>query len=71
MKIVTYLNTTKEEVESNKYNIWFGISLGNRYFSKENLKEYIPWLVRHTKDHVLVVIGDSIHAINIEVLDGY
>lgn len=69
MRIVTYLNTTKEEVESKKYNIWFGISLGNKYFSKENIEKYIPWLIDHTKDHLLIVIADTIQAINIEVFD--
>jgi len=71
MKILTYLNTNKDEVESKKYNIWIGISLGNRFFTKENIKKYIEWALEHTKDDVLVVIGDSLQAINFEVLDGY
>lgn len=71
MKIVTYLNTNKEEVESKKFNIWIGISLGNKYFNKENIKEYIKWALEYTKEEVLVVIGDSLQAINLEVLDGY
>jgi tRNA-dependent cyclodipeptide synthase len=71
MKIQTYLNTTKEKVEAKEYNIWFGISLGNKYFSKENLEKCIPWLVDHSKDRLLIVIADDIHAINIEILDGF
>ena len=71
MKIVRYLNTTKEEVESKKFNIWIGCSLGNLYFNEQNIKEYILWALQYTKDKVLVVIPDRIHAINLEVLDGY
>lgn len=70
MIIKKYLNTTKEEVESKEFNIWIGISLGNRYFTKENIKEYILWALENTKEDVLVVIGDGLHAINLEVLDG-
>lgn len=70
MRIATYLNTTPEEVESAQKNIWFGISLGNSYFSKTSLEKFIPWLVQHTKEHLLIVIADDIYAINIEVLDG-
>jgi len=69
MKIKTYLNTTKEEVESKKYNIWVGISLGNKYFTQENIEEFIKWALVYTKDDVLVVVADDIHAINIEVFN--
>ena len=70
MIIKNYLNTTKEEVESKKYNVWIGISLGNKLFTSENIKEYILWALDNTKEDVLVVIGDGLHAINLEVLDG-
>lgn len=71
MKIVEYLNTTKEEAESKKFNIWLGISLGNKQFSKESIKEYIAWALKYTKEDVLVVIPDRLYAINLEVMDGY
>jgi len=71
MKIVTYLNTNKEEVKSKKFNIWIGISLGNKLFTKESIKKYIEWALKYTKEDVLVVIGDRLQAINFEVLDGY
>jgi len=71
MKIEEYLGTTKEEVESRKYNIWIGISLRNKYFTKENIEKYILWALNYTKDDVLIVIADRIEAINIEVLDKY
>lgn len=71
MRIVTYLNATPEEVESRKFNIWIGCSLGNSYFTKEHLEAYIHWALDHTRENVLVAIPDRIYAINLEVLDGY
>lgn len=69
MKIKDCLNITPEEVKSKKHNIWIGVSLGNRYFAKENTKQYIEWALEHTKDKVLIVVVDDIYAINLEVLD--
>lgn len=69
MRITTYLNTTQKEVENKTHNIWIGISLGNKYFTKEHIAEYIRWAIENTKEKVLVVICDALHTINIEVLD--
>ncbi|MEK6927283.1 MAG: tRNA-dependent cyclodipeptide synthase [Nanoarchaeota archaeon] len=71
MKIINYLGCTKEEVESKKFNIWIGISLGNKYFTKENIEKYILWALENTKEDIIVVIGDRLQAINLEVLDKY
>lgn len=70
MKIEKYLNITQEELERRGHNIWLGISLGNKYFTAEHIEKYITWALAHTKERVLIVIGDTIHAANIEVLDG-
>lgn len=69
MRITNYLNTNKEEVKNKTHNIWIGISLGNKYFTKEHIKEYLKWAAQHTKDGVLIVVADYIHAINLEILD--
>lgn len=71
MKIGECLGTTKEEVESKKFNIWIGISLGNKYFTKENIEKYILWALEHTKEDVLIVIADRLYAIKLEFLDNY
>lgn len=65
------LGIKKEDICKKIHNIWIGISLGNAYFTKEHIKEYILWALDNTADSVLIVIADRIHAINIEVLDGY
>ena len=71
MIIKTYLNCTEQEIKSKKFNIFVGISLGNKYFTKENIKKYIIWALENTKNDVLVLIADKNHAINYEVLNGY
>jgi hypothetical protein len=32
---------TPEEITSKAHNIWLGISLGNKYFTKENIEKYL------------------------------
>ena len=71
MRIENYLNTNKKEVESRKFNIWIGISLGNKYFTKKNIKEYILWALENTKEYVAILIADKIHAINYEIRNHY
>lgn len=64
MKIKKTFNTTKKEIESKKFNIVIGISLGNKWFTKENLQSYLDWALKHTKDEVLFLIADKIQALN-------
>jgi tRNA-dependent cyclodipeptide synthase len=71
VKIAAYLNTNEKEINSKRFDVWIGISLGNKYFSKENLKEYILWAIENTRKNVNVLIADELHAINLEILNGY
>jgi len=64
MKVQKIFNTTKKEIESKKFNIFIGISLGNKWFTKKNLRGYLNWALEHTKNKVLFLIADKIHAIN-------
>jgi tRNA-dependent cyclodipeptide synthase len=70
MRIETYLNCTSEEIKSKKFNIFVGISLGNKYFSKDHLEKYILWALENTKKDVAILIADINHAINYEVFNG-
>ncbi|MEK6918269.1 MAG: tRNA-dependent cyclodipeptide synthase [Nanoarchaeota archaeon] len=67
LKIINVKGGKKEDVLSRKHNIFIGISLGNKWFTKEHLKEYIGWALKNTKEKVLIWIADKIHAINYEV----
>ena len=69
MKIEQCINATPKDIADKKFNYWIGTSLGNKYFSKENIQKYIEWALSHTKENVLVVIGDWIYSINLQVLD--
>lgn len=71
MRIEKYLNTSKKEVYSKQLNIIIGISLGNKYFTKENIRDYLLWAIENTKERVVVLIPDKIHAVNYEVKSGY
>ncbi len=71
MRIENYLNTDKDDLKSRKFNIFVGVSLGSKYFSKERIKDYLLWALAHTKEKVAVLIPDKIHAVNHEVRSSY
>ena len=71
MRIEKYLGSSKQEVEAKKFDIWFGVSLGNKYFTKENIKKYLVWCLENTKSELLCIISDRLYAIKLEALDDY
>jgi tRNA-dependent cyclodipeptide synthase len=71
MRIKTFLNCSEGDILSRRFNIFVGISLGNKYFSKENVRKYILWSLKYTRSDVLVFIADKNHAINYQVFNGY
>jgi len=50
-------------------NFMLGISINNKYFTKDNLSEIISWMLENTSGQVCVLIVDTIQAINNEVLN--
>lgn len=56
-----------EELESKKYNIGVGVSLGNKWFTPEHIVEQTKWALEFAREHVVVYVADTIHAINIQV----
>lgn len=58
---------TYQDLHSRNYNIGIGISLGNKWFTPENIKGLVEWSLDHTKGYVLVYVADGLHAINVEV----
>lgn len=67
MKLYKIRGGNENELRSKAYNIGVGISLGNKWFSPENILGLTEWALEHTKEYVVVYVADSIHAINIEV----
>jgi tRNA-dependent cyclodipeptide synthase len=67
MELHTIRGGTKEELEAKKYNIGIGLSLGNKWFTPENIVQQIKWALPYTREYVVVYVADTIHAINLEV----
>ena len=61
----------KEEVLKKKFNIYLGISLNNKWFTKENIREYILWALKYTKSNVGVLVVDTLQSINYQVRSKY
>lgn len=51
--------------------IFLGFSLGNKYFSKQNIGRYILKAYKYTRNNILIIIPDKLHAVNYEVRNKY
>jgi len=67
MQLYSITGGNIEDLNNKQYNIGVGISLGNKWFSVENIVELVKWSFKYTKENVVVYVADSIHAINLEV----
>jgi tRNA-dependent cyclodipeptide synthase len=56
-----------DDFYAKKYTLGIGISLGNKWFTPENIVSLIEWSLPHTKDKLIIYVADQIHAINLEV----
>jgi len=61
---------SQEEVLGKKFNIYVGISLGNKDFTKEYIKDSLDWALKHSKERTGLLIADTLHAINYQIKDG-
>lgn len=57
----------EEELNSKLFNIFIGISLGNKFLNKELAEEYLRFALDKTKEKVVILIADEIDAINWEI----
>lgn len=67
MRLYTVRGGTREDVLAKKYNISIGISIGNKWFTPENVRDAVVWALQHTKNRICIFIADSIHGINVSV----
>jgi hypothetical protein len=65
-----YFNVTKEEINKKIFNIFIGISLGNKLLTPELAKKYVKWAYNNTKDDTLILIADKIDIINWQIFRG-
>jgi predicted acetyltransferase len=68
MKIMTkdikLFGINEEELNSKLFNIFIGISLGNKFLNKEIAEKYLRFCLEKTKEKVLVLIADEIDCVN-------
>lgn len=67
MQLLTIRGGSKKALEDRKYSIGIGISLGNKWFTVENIVSLVHWALPFTRGHLVIYVADSIHAINVEV----
>jgi len=67
MELYKTRGCNKNDIELKKYNLGVAISLGNKWFTSENIIELITWALPHTREYVVVYVADSIHGINLSV----
>jgi tRNA-dependent cyclodipeptide synthase len=65
-----YYNVTQEEIDRKMFNIFVGISLGNKLLTPELVKHYVKWVHKNTKDNAVILIADEIDKINWKVFRG-
>lgn len=71
MNVKTCLNATREDVESKKFNIFIGLSLQNKIFTQQAIKEYIEYALKYSKDKIVVLIADRIASVNYQIISNY
>ncbi len=71
MEVGKTINVAEEDIKKKKFNIFIPLSLGNKWFVRENIASYIEWGLEYSKSDVLIVVADKLHQINVEVKDHY
>ncbi len=70
MELISIRSGSIGKLRNKEYVLSIGISLGNKWFTPENIAELIKWSLKYSKEKVVIYVGDSIHAINLEVKKG-
>ena len=62
-----YYDVNQEEIDKKLFNIFVGISLGNKLLTPDLAKKYVRWAHTHTKDNAIILIADNIDVINWQI----
>lgn len=65
-----YFHITQEEIDKKLFNVFVGISLGNKLLTPELAEKYVKWAHTHTKDNAVILIADDIDTVNWMVFRG-
>lgn len=66
-----YFHVTQEEIDKKLFNVFIGISLGNKLLTPELAERYVKWAHKNTKDNAVVLIADDIDFINWMIFRGF
>lgn len=69
MEIRDIFNTTREAIDSNRWNPYLGISIKNKYFTPKTITAFAAWGAQHARDGFALLIVDILQRINNEVFD--
>lgn len=65
-----YFHVTQEEIDKKLFNIFIGISLGNKLITPKLAEKYVKWAHDNTKDNAVVLIADDIDVVNWTIFNG-
>lgn len=65
-----YFHVTQEEIDKKLFNVFVGISLGNKLLTPELAEEYVKWAHTNTKDNAVILVADDIDIFNWMVFRG-
>lgn len=65
-----YFSVTQEEIDKKLFNIFVGISLGNKLLTPELAKKYVKWAHDNTKDDAVILVANDIDTVNWEIFNG-
>lgn len=68
--LMRYFHVEQNEIDERLFNIFVGISLGNKLLTPDIAKHYIRWAHEKTCKNVVILIADKIDAINWQVFRG-
>ncbi|HWR38226.1 MAG TPA: hypothetical protein VN611_01885, partial [Patescibacteria group bacterium] len=59
-RLTSLYNACGKEIENKKWNIYKGISIQNKSFTEEYLREYLRWATAHSPNPPAVAIVDTL-----------
>lgn len=65
-----YFHVTQEEINKKLFNVFVGISLGNKLLTPELAEKYVKWAHTNTRDNAVILVADDIDTVNWMVFRG-
>ena len=62
---------TSNQVQERQFNVFVGISIGNKRLTPDMAKDYTEWAMQHSSGTPTILIADKIASVNYQVLHGF